>query len=104
MANQARHYSRLAALMAMVVLTGLAAVAQTSAVRLVTQKIEESRLTTLPGHVHPEANALNDRGPVDSTAPRVPYCASAQAQRSKLTWTRSSINCTIASRRTITSG
>ncbi|MDR3773343.1 MAG: Ig-like domain repeat protein, partial [Terracidiphilus sp.] len=53
----------------MVVLTGLVAVAQTSAVRLVTQKIDESRLATLPGHVHPAANALNDRGPVDDSAP-----------------------------------
>jgi len=33
---------------------------------LVTQKIDESQLTTLTGNKRPEANALNDRGPVSA--------------------------------------
>src|SRR5664279_4812777 len=33
---------------------------------LVTQKIDNSQLTTLVGNVRPEANALNDRGPVST--------------------------------------
>src|SRR5271169_2043968 len=33
---------------------------------LITQKIDESQLTTLLGNTRPEANALNDRGPVSA--------------------------------------
>src|SRR5580658_11159343 len=36
--------------------------AQSAAPRLITHKIDETRLTTLPGHIHPAANAANDRG------------------------------------------
>ncbi|MGP8173543.1 MAG: Ig-like domain repeat protein, partial [Terracidiphilus sp.] len=67
--NLARFFSRLAGLIALVVLTSLAAVAQTATPRLVTQKIDEANLTTLRGNIHPEANVLNDRGPVDDSAP-----------------------------------
>lgn len=33
---------------------------------LITQKIDESQLTTLSGNTRPEANAMNDRGPVSA--------------------------------------
>src|SRR5271157_1347321 len=33
---------------------------------LITQKIDESQLTTRAGNTHHEANALNDRGPVSA--------------------------------------
>ncbi len=64
-----KFFSRLAGLLSLVVLTSLTAVAQTPAPRLVTQKIDETKLTTLTGHIHPAANALNDRGPVNDNAP-----------------------------------
>ncbi len=42
-----------------------AAHSQSGAARRVTQKIDETRLTALKGHVVPAANAINDRGPAD---------------------------------------
>src|SRR5580658_147202 len=56
-------------LCALLVLNSIALLAQSAAPRLVAQKIDEARLTTLTGHVLPAANALNDRGPVDDSAP-----------------------------------
>jgi subtilase family serine protease len=36
---------------------------------VITQKIDNSQLTTLAGNTRPEANALNDRGPVSADLP-----------------------------------
>jgi len=42
---------------------------QAGAPRRVTQPIDESRLTTLAGYIHPAVTADNDRGPVADSAP-----------------------------------
>lgn len=47
----------------------LSAFAQSAVAPRVTQKIDESKLITLKGNVHPAANAINDRGPVADSAP-----------------------------------
>jgi len=47
----------------------LSAFAQSVVAPRVTQKIDESRLITLKGNVHPAANAANSRGPVADSAP-----------------------------------
>ena len=59
----------MAAVCSLAVFSCLPALAQSAVARRVTQKIDETKLTTLTGHIHPAANALNDRGPVDDSAP-----------------------------------
>ena len=54
-------------LAALAVFASLPALAQSQVPRRVTQEIDETRLTTLVGHIHPAANAINDRGPVDDS-------------------------------------
>jgi len=46
---------------------------------LITQKIDESQLTTLAGNTRPEVNALNDRGPSFRRSSVRPPVATTQA-------------------------
>ena len=55
-------------LAALAVFASLTARAQSEVPRRVTQEIDETRLTTLVGHIYPAANAANDRGPLDDSA------------------------------------
>ncbi|MGO9336580.1 MAG: Ig-like domain repeat protein [Terracidiphilus sp.] len=63
--TNARHIRTLAWLCAVGALTSLPVLAQKPVPVRVTQAIDETRLTTLHGHIVPAANAANDRGPVD---------------------------------------
>jgi hypothetical protein len=59
----------LAALCAVAVFSCLPALAQSAVARRVTQKIDETKLTTLKGHVRPFLKAAIDKGPVDDNQP-----------------------------------
>ena len=64
-----RFILRMVGLCALAISTCLAVQAQSDVPQRVTQAIDETSLTTLSGHIYPAANAANDRGPVDDSAP-----------------------------------
>src|SRR5208283_960273 len=65
MTGRFKSFLFLFATIAFVLTLNLASYAEASRA-LITQKIDESQLVTLAGNTRPEANAVNDRGPVSA--------------------------------------
>ena len=65
--TNAKYIRNLVRLFATIACTSFPVLAQTAVPARVTQTIDETKLTTLHGHVVPAANAANDRGPVNDS-------------------------------------
>jgi len=63
--TNARIFRKLIGLFALAIVTALSGWAQSAAPQRVTQRIDESQLKTIPGHVRPFLQAGVDHGPVD---------------------------------------